>query len=189
MKHGKSFAVEVLSTEVKRKKFHRSWETLVLIKRLFLMKEDDQVTYEELSDIAKGDVSYDGDKANFLVSARQIVKKERGYEFKAIHNVGLRRMTTAEKVAKYAKFNYQIVKKCKAGMISMSMLSQSDYNKLSKEDKMNHDTAMTMLNVHRVHGSAEVVHRVEKAIKEKRQPLALKEFVKAFNKKHSIKTQ
>ena len=189
MKRRKSFAVEVLSTEVKRKKFHRAWETLELMKKLFSMKEDDKVTYQELSDIAKGDVSYDGDKANFLTSARQIVKKEKGYEFKAIHNVGLRRMTTAEKVAKYAKFNYQIVKKCKAGIISMSMLSDSDYNKLTKEDKIKHDTTMTMLYVHKVHGGAEVVHRVEKAIKEKRQPLALKEFVKAFNKKHSIKTQ
>jgi len=71
----------------------------------------------------------------------------------------------------------------------MSMLSDSDYNKLSKEDKIKHDTTMTMLYVHKVHGGAEVVHRVEKAIKEKRQPLALKEFVKAFNKKHSIKHQ
>ena len=179
--------VEVLDSEAKRKKFQRAYETDALVEKLLVMKEDEQVTYKELSDIAHGDVSYNGDKANFLVSARYIVKKDKGYEFKAIHNVGLRRMTTSEKVTKYSRFNHQIVKKSRAGMISMSMLSPSDYNKLSEEDKVKYNTAFTMLNAHRKYGSPEVVHKVEKAIKERKEPLALKEFIKEFNKKNHSK--
>ena len=91
-------------------------------------------------------------------------------------------MTTSEKVTKYSRFNQQIVKKSRAGMISMSMLSPSDYNKLSEEDKLKYNTAFTMLNVHKKYGSPEVVHRVEKAIKQRKEPLALKEFIKEFLK-------
>ena len=68
--------VEVLDSEAMRKKFQRAYETGALVERLLSMKEDAQVTYKELSDIAHGDVSYNGDKTNFLVSARYIVKKD-----------------------------------------------------------------------------------------------------------------
>ena len=50
--------VEVLDSEAKRKKFQRAYETDALVEKLLVMKEDEQVTYNELSAIAHGDVSY-----------------------------------------------------------------------------------------------------------------------------------
>ena len=69
---------------------------------------------------------------------------------------------------------------------SMIDLASSD-NKLSEEDKVKYNTAFTMLNAHRKYGSPEVVHKVERAIKERKEPLALKEFIKEFNKKNHSK--
>ena len=53
----------------------------------------------------------DYDKNRFLVTARRILRQSYGIEFKAIHNVGIQRMTDTEKVAKSKKTHEQMVRK------------------------------------------------------------------------------
>ena len=107
-KHG-----EVVEVNPKYKKFHRAYETQLLINALGKIKQGSVISYESLSEIAIGNCRHGGDKNNFLNSARIILRKESGIEFKAIHNIGLRRMTDAEKIAKNDKLNDQIVRKSK----------------------------------------------------------------------------
>ena len=89
-----------LEINPKNEKFHRTIETQQLIQFLLKATETKRITYEELSIPAMGDCSHHGDKNNFLTSARKIVREGYGIEFKAIHNVGIQRMTDAEKIAK-----------------------------------------------------------------------------------------
>lgn len=172
---------EVVEVNPKNKKFHRAYETQLIITALGKVKQGGIISYDELSEIAMGSCRHGEDKSNFLTSARIIVRKEAGIEFKAIHNIGLRRMTDSEKIAKNDKLNEQIVRKSKQGIASMA---STNYDKLSDEDKVTFNKNMTLLNGHRVMGSAETVYKVVKAVRGRKEPLQLKEFAKMFNKRN-----
>ena len=84
----------------KREPFCRAIETSSLMKELEKLRDGEEITYEELSKIAMGNCAPTGIKKGFLKSARDILFKNKGVEFKAIPNVGLQRMTDEDKMEK-----------------------------------------------------------------------------------------
>ena len=171
-----------LEINPKIEKFHRTIETQQLIQFLFKATETKRITYEELSIPAMGDCSHHGDKNNFLTSARKIVREGYGIEFKAIHNVGIQRMTDAEKIAKSARAHQQMVRKSKA---VISSLASTKYYKLSAKDKVTHNTTTTIMGMVNAVNSPKTVIKMQKSIKEKKRPLGLKEGLKEWQRRNN----
>ena len=170
-----------LEINPKNEKFHRALETQQLIKFLLKTTETKRVTYEELSKPAMGDCSHHGDKNGFLVSARKILRESYGIEFKAIHNVGIQRMTDSEKVAKSTRTHQQMVRKSKA---VISSLSSTKYYKLSAKDKLDHNTGLSIMSMVNHVNSPKMVDQIQKLVKTKKKPLSLKEGLREWKRRN-----
>ena len=170
-----------LEINPKNEKFHRALETQQLIKFLLKTTETKRVTYEELSKPAMGDCSHHGDKNGFLVSARKILRESYGIEFKAIHNVGIQRMTDAEKVAKSVRTHQQMVRKSKA---VISSLFSTKYHGLYAKDKIDHNTGISVMEMVNHVNSPKMVQRVQKLVKTKKKPLSLKEGLREWKRRN-----
>jgi len=165
----------------KNEKFHRTIETQQLVKFLLKATEKKILTYEALNVPALGDCSHHGDKNRFLVSARKIVRESYGVEFKAIHNVGIQRMTDAEKVAKSVRTHQQMVRKSKA---VISSLFSTKYHGLSAKDKIDHNTGISVMEMVNHVNSPKMVQRVQKLVKTKKKPLSLKEGLREWKRRN-----
>tara|TARA_B100000809_G_scaffold260282_1_gene306902 strand:- start:616 stop:1164 length:549 start_codon:yes stop_codon:yes gene_type:complete len=166
----------------KNERFHRAFETNELIKALLKVKVGMQVTYKALSKVAMGDCAFHGPKYSFLLTARCIVRKQTGIEFKAIHNVGLRHMTDEEKITKSSLNMASIGKKAKR---IVSSITSTNYHRLSADNKIEHNTNLSIMNAVGHMNSPEKIAKVQRAVKAKKEPLALTEFKKMFNAKYS----
>ena len=170
-----------LEINPKNEKFHRALETQQLIQFLLKATETKRITYEELSKPAMGDCSHHGDKNRFLVSARKILRQNYGIEFKAIHNVGIQRMTDSEKVAKSTRTHEQMVRKSKA---VISSLASTKYSKLSAKDKLAHNTGITVMHIVNHVNSPKMVNNIQKLVKTKKKPLSLKEGLREWKRRN-----
>ena len=165
----------------KNEKFHRTIETQQLIQFLLKATEKKALTYKELSKPAMGDCSHHGDKNGFLTSARKVLRESYGIEFKAIHNVGIQRMTDAEKVAKSVRTHQQMVRKSKA---VISSLSSTKYHRLSAKDKLDHNTGLSIMSMVNHVNSPKMVNNVQKLVKTKKKPLSLKEGLREWKRRN-----
>ncbi len=94
----------------KREPFCRAIETTGLMKDLEHLRDGELAEYPDLSKTAMGNCAPGGIKYGFLKSARDILFKNKGIEFKAIPNVGLQRMTDEDKNGKKPK-NFAFISK------------------------------------------------------------------------------
>jgi hypothetical protein len=75
--------------------FRKNYETGLLVKRLTKLEKGEQIGYDELNHIIKGDVQSDKGRAS-LTSARRIAEREHGVVTDTIPTVGLKRCTDPE---------------------------------------------------------------------------------------------
>ncbi len=165
----------------KNEKFHRTIETQQLIQFLLKATEKKALTYKELSKPAMGDCSHHGDKNGFLTSARKVLRESYGIEFKAIHNVGIQRMTDTEKVAKSVRTHQQMVRKSKA---VISSLFSTKYHGLSAKDKIDHNAGISIMEMVNHVNSPKMVQKVQKLVKTKKKPLSLKEGLREWKRRN-----
>jgi len=156
----------------RNKRFLKAYETQALIKKLEKVKIGEEVTYKELAEIAMGSCKYNGEKYNFLWTAKECVFKKYGIQFTAVHNVGIRRMNDSEKIAKANRATASLNKKTKRNIHSVI---STNYHKLSASDKVDHNTQLAILKEMNNVSSAKTVHKVKQVIAVKKKALSFKE--------------
>ena len=163
----------------KREPFCRAIETTSLMKELEKLRNGEEITYEELSKIAMGNCAPTGIKKGFLKSARDILFKTKGIEFKAIPNVGLQRMSDEDKMDKSQKTLPSYQRKVRK---DMHRLTSIDFDKLSTSKQLEWNIQMTATNVLKVFSSGDGVAVITKEISNNSNPdkLALEQTLKLF---------
>ena len=162
-----------------RKPFCRAIETTSLIQELEKYRDSEEIPYDTLTKPAMGNCAPGGIKHSFLQSARTILFKEKGIEFKAIPNVGLLRMSDSDKIVKTKKALPTYNRKVKK---DMARLASVEFDNLSKDEQLCHQVNFSILNSLQVQSSGEAVHKVNKTIASNPNPerLALEETLKLF---------
>ena len=162
-----------------RKPFCRAIETTSLMEQLEKLRDSEEIPYDALTKAAMGNCAPGGIKHHFLKSAREILFKEKGIEFKAVPNVGLMRMSDSDKMVKTKKTLPSYNKKVKK---DMHRLRSVDYDELTSDEQLCHNVNMSILNVLRCSTAGDGVNKVTKTIANNKQPerLALEETLKMF---------
>ena len=163
----------------KREPFCRAIETSGLMKDLEHLRDGELAEYPVLSKTAMGNCAPGGIKYGFLKSARDILFKNKGVEFKAIPNVGLQRMTDEDKMEKSQKTLPSYQRKVKK---DMHRLTSIEYDKLSTSKQLEWNIQMTATNVLKVVSSGDGVNIITKEIASNSNPdrLALEQTLKLF---------
>ena len=163
----------------KREPFCRAIETTGLMKDLEHLRDGELAEYPDLSKTAMGNCGPGGIKCGFLKSARDILFKTKGIEFKAIPNVGLTRMSDSDKMVKTKKTLPSYNKKVKK---DMHRLRSVEYDELTTDEQLCHNVNMSILNVLRCSTAGDGINKVTKTIANNKQPerLALEETLKMF---------
>ena len=163
----------------KREPFCRAIETTGLMQDLENLREGEIGEYPELSKTAMGNCAPGGVKYGFLKSARDILFKNKGIEFKAIPNIGLQRMTDEDKLDKSQKTLPSYQRKVKK---DMHRLANTKYDELSKDKQLAWNVQMTALNVLKVYSSGDGVNKISKTIASNPNPekLALEAALKLY---------
>ena len=167
------------TVDEKRTPFCRAIETIGLIKDLETLREGETGEYPELSKTAMGNCAPGGIKCGFLKSARDILFKNKGIEFKAVPNIGLQRMTDDDKMVKSQKTLPSYQRKVKK---DMHRLTSIEYDKLSTSKQLEWNIQMTATNVLKVVSSGDGVNIITKEIASNSNPdrLALEQTLKLF---------
>jgi len=167
------------TVDEKRKPFCRAIETTGLIEELKKYREGEEVPYDALTKAAMGNCAPGKIKYPFLKSARDILFKEDGVEFKAIPNVGLVRMSSKDKLDKAKRTLPSYNRKAKK---DMHRLQHTDFDSLNPDEQLCHSVHLSILNVLRCSTSGDRVNKVSKVIANNEQPerLALEETLKTF---------
>ena len=163
----------------KREPFCRAIETSSLMKELENLRDGEEITYEELSKTAMGNCAPTGIKKGFLKSARDILFKNKGIEFKAIPNIGLQRMTDEDKMEKSQKTLPSYQRKVRK---DMHRLTNIKYDELSTAKQLEWNIQVTAINVLKTVSSGEGVNIITKEIASNSHPdkLALEQTLKLF---------
>ena len=163
----------------KREPFCRAIETTGLMKDLENLKDGELAEYPDLSKTAMGNCGPGGIKCGFLKSARDILFKNKGIEFKAIPNVGLQRMSDEDKMEKSQKTLPSYQRKVRK---DMHRLTNIKYDELSAAKQLEWTIQVTAINVLKTVSSGEGVNIITKEIASNSNPdrLALEATLKLF---------
>ena len=163
----------------KREPFCRAIETTGLMKDLENLKDGELAEYPDLSKTAMGNCGPGGIKCGFLKSARDILFKTKGIEFKAIPNVGLQRMSDEDKMEKSQKTLPSYQRKVRK---DMHRLTNIKYDELSSAKQLEWNIQVTAINVLKTVSSGEGVNIITKEIASNSHPdkLALEQTLKLF---------
>ena len=167
------------TVDEKRKPFCRAIETTSLMEELEKYRDSEEIPYDTLTKPAMGNCAPGGIKHSFLQSARTILFKEKGIEFKAIPNVGLVRMSDSDKIIKTRKVLPSYNKKVKK---DMARLASVEFDNLSKDEQLCHQVNFSILNCLQEESSGTGIQKVNKTIASNPNPerLALEETLKLF---------
>ena len=163
----------------KREPFCRAIETTGLMKDLEHLRDGELAEYPDLSKTAMGNCAPGGIKCGFLKSARDILFKNKGIEFKAIPNIGLQRMTDEDKMEKSQKTLPSYQRKVKK---DMHRLTNIKYNDLSTAKQLEWNIQVTAINVLKTVSSGDGINIITKEIASNSNPdkLALEATLKLF---------
>ena len=163
----------------KREPFCRAIETTGLMKDLENLKDGELAEYPDLSKTAMGNCGPGAIKCGFLKSARDILFKNKGIEFKAIPNIGLQRMTDEDKMVKSQKTLPSYQRKVRK---DMHRLTNIKYDELSAAKQLEWNIQVTAINVLKTVSSGEGVNIITKEIPSNSNPdrLALEATLKLF---------
>ena len=167
------------TVDEKRKPFCRAIETTSLMEELEKYRDSEEISYDALTKPAMGNCAPGGIKHGFLQSARTILFKEKGIEFKAIPNVGLLRMSDSDKIVKTKKVLPTYNKKVKK---DMARLASVEFDNLSKDEQLCHQVNFSILNCLQEQSSGTGIQTVNKTIASNPHPerLALEQTLKLF---------
>ncbi len=157
---------------MERPRFVRSYETQVLSDHLKELAEKniDEVTYKELSEVAKSNVQAEGRGA--LMRARKIALDERNEYWDCIPKVGLRLLTDSQRIAKAPSQRRSIRRKV---VKTLKTAQVRDYESLTDAEKYNQQATLT-LAAFVGQASSETSHKkILEAVEEKHRQLALTE--------------
>jgi len=157
--------------------FERSIETSELIKKLSLLNQGDLIKYGDLATIAMGDCSPGGLKYHYLLSARRALLNKYNMVFRAVPNEGLERLVDAQIVARSVK---KLANVTRAAKKEMRILTFVDFDKLSPEQMLTHNTNMSILNVMKTVGQADKINKIKNQIGNMGNRLEIAETIKAF---------
>lgn len=154
-----------------------SIESLELIKRLSTAKVGELIPYKELSDIAMSDVQTE--KRGALVTATKHLLNEKQMVFEAVRNVGLKRANDSEIVA---HSEGPIEKIRRISKRAMKRLTCVDFDKLPNDQKIAHNSKMSVLGVlHQVTAPGKL-KQIEAQVAKTNTRLNLETTLEAFKK-------
>lgn len=158
----------------KKPDFERSIDTRLLLQRLVETKQSEVVPYTELSEAISRPVS--GGTSN-LQSALRIAFNDYGMVFSPIRGVGYRRLTDGEIVE--ASGN-DVTRIRRASKRAARKLFQSEFSRLSNEDKIKHNTHASIFGAVSAAISKKTVTAIEKAVTKAGRELPVAETLKLF---------
>ena len=156
-----------------------SVDARLIYERLSTANPGDVVTYEELSQTI-GIPSQQRPKAHLIVTARRKSQRDDGKVFAAITNVGLKCMTDSEIATSGEVDRKKIRSASKRGIKRISCVK--DFGALSNEDKIAHNTSMSMLGAIHQGVSYQSMKRLENVIKDTSEALPLAKTLELFGK-------
>lgn len=160
--------------------FERSIETSELIKRLSVLNQGDVIKYDDLATTAMGDCSPGGIKYYYLLSARKVLLSHHNMLFRAVPNEGLERLIDSQIVSRSVKKLSNITRRAKN---EMRILTFCDFDKLTSEQRLTHNTNMSVLNVMKTVGQADKVNKIKMQIGNMGSRLEIAETIEAFANK------
>ena len=162
----------------KRKRFGRSFEVIELIKTLSSLKQGERIKYSDLTEIIIGECSPGGLKYPYLLSARRILTNEYKMLFRAVPNEGLERLEDPDIVSRSDK---KLAAATRAAEKEMRILTFVDFEKLSQEQQLTHNTNMSVFNVLKTVGATDKVKKIRSQIGNMGGRLEIGETIKAFS--------
>lgn len=166
--------------EDRKRTFSRSFEVSELIKALSTLKQGDVIKYDDLTELIMGDCSPRGDKYAYLLSARRIMTNEHKMVFKAVPNEGLERLKDDGIVDRSEK---KLAAATRTAEKEMRILTFVDFDKLTPDHKLTHNTNMSVFNVLKTVGATDKVKQIRKEIGNIGNRLEISETIKAFTGK------
>jgi hypothetical protein len=123
----------------------RSVDTQFLLERLLETDPGETITYEELTDLIGRDVRPGGDAYPNLFSARRIAQHDHRIVFEAVRKVGIVRLRD-DAIVRTAPGSIQRARRA-ALRGSKVLACVEDFDNLSDKDKLQHNTALSVLGV------------------------------------------
>lgn len=157
--------IEVILTNVKK-----------IYSLLELSKVGDIIEYEKITVLFK-ETKMNGKIRTYLTKARDRLVNEKGILFATINSVGLKRMDDSEIVNSSGKYIKRISRMAKK---SVKKLSCSDYNILNNEDRIKHNTIMSLYGGITAATSIKSFKKVEAIVKDNNKSLPLGETLELF---------
>lgn len=157
-----------------------SFEVKELIKKLTTLKKGEAISYEDLTPVVMGDCSPKGDKYPYLLNARKNLIRNHQMVFKAIPNEGLERLDDSGIVD---RSNKKLAGTTRQAKKEMEILTFVDYDNLVPEQKLVHNTNMSIFNVVKTVGRADKIKQIKISIQNSGGRLELAETIRAFDGK------
>lgn len=164
----------------KRPRFGRSFEVLELIKMLSSLKQGDTIKYSDLTELIMGDCSPGGLKYTYLLSARRILTTDYKMVFRAVPNEGLERLDDPGIVNRSDK---KLAAATRAADKEMRILTFVEFEKLTPDLQLTHNTNMSVFNVLKTVGATDKVKKIRNEISNMGNRLEISETIKAFSNK------
>lgn len=149
-------------------------ETQIVLERMSKMLPGEVVTYAELNKLSSCNVQ---ERRNVISTSANKLLAEQGKVFVAEHGKGVRLLTNeeipslgAKEIGRIAKISKRVAKK----------MSSVDYDKLSEQGKIHHNTHMTILVLMQRASTKKSLETVEGAVVKRTSPLPLGETLKLF---------
>ena len=161
-----------------RRRFGRSFEVLEIVKILSKTQPGDIVTYDVLSEAIMGNCSPGEPKYPYILNARRILINEHKMVFKAVPNSGVERLNDVQIVDRSER---KLASTALAAKKEMRILTFVDFDKLSEEQRLTHNTQMSIFNVIKTVGQTDKVKMIKNVIGNMGNRLEIAETVKAFS--------
>lgn len=138
--------------------FIQAIDTQLLSKRLQQAKVGELVTYEDLDGIIGRDA-----RAHGLQSALKDAQSRAGVVFQAIRNLGYRRLSDSEIIAKVSLTPKRVSRMAGRAIRTVETVK---YEELDADDKFRFATSRTVLEVLKTGASARSIDRIASAVRE-----------------------
>jgi len=149
-----------------------------LYNRLRQVQPGDIITYGEMNDLVGMKVQAPGDGYGYLNTARNMCLRNDRIVFRPVHNVGLERLTD-NKIAEVGySFIGSVQRKSKKGISELT--SVKDFEVLSNDEKIRHNTALSILGVFASISKSKKITMLENKVKESKKSFSFEETIKLF---------
>lgn len=155
-----------------------SVDARLLYERLKLAAVDELVSYKELSVIVRRDVQ--NEARGILETARRRCMKEDMIVFGTVVNEGLKRLSPSGTIQAGEFFVRHIKKTARKGIATISCLTTEQFNSLSNEEKVMHNTNRSALGILEHISRPSGVKKIEGAVTKEQTALPLAKTLELF---------